>query len=54
MKDCNLILMVLSYFLSPGAELDRTLGTRLEEAHQALARKNNHVLLRSNFIRCCM
>jgi len=50
MKDCNLVLMVLSYFLSPGTELDRTLGTRLEESHQALVRKNNHVLLRSNFI----
>ena len=43
MKDCNLVLMVLSYFLSPRAELDRTLGTRLEESHQALARKNNHM-----------
>lgn len=43
MKDCNLVLLVLSYFLSPGTELERTLGTRLEESHQALARKNNHM-----------
>ena len=43
MKDCNLVLMVLSYFLFPGTELDRTRGTRLEESHQALARRNNHM-----------
>ena len=35
MKDCNLVLMVFSYFLSPGSELEGTLGTRLEESHQA-------------------
>ena len=43
MKDCNLVLMVLFYFLSPGTELERTLGTRLEEPHQALAPKNHHM-----------
>ena len=47
MKDCNLVLMILSYYLSPGTELDRTLGTRLEEPHRALARKNNHMF-------CCV
>ena len=39
MKDCNIVLMILSYFLFPGTELERTLGTGLEEPHQALARK---------------
>lgn len=47
MKDCNLVLMILFCYLSPGAELDRTLGTRLDEPHRALARKNNHMF-------CCV